>query len=62
MDSKIGGTSLTKVWPGTERRRDAQHGSDQRQSQPWVNRTIELAETIARQLLDVVHTTFPRLH
>jgi hypothetical protein len=35
---------------------------DQRQSKPWVNRAIELAESIARQLLDVVHTTFPRLH
>jgi hypothetical protein len=43
-------------------REESTYGSDQRRSQPWVNRTIELAESIARQLLDVVHTTFSRLH
>ena len=32
-----------------------------RQSQPYLNRTIELAEKIARQLLDAVQMTFPRL-
>jgi hypothetical protein len=26
------------------------------------DRTIELTESIARQLLDVVHTMLPRLH
>jgi hypothetical protein len=44
--------------PGEE----STYGSDQRPSQAWVNRTIELAESIARQLLDVVHTMLPRLH
>ena len=41
--------------------REAPQGSDQRQSHPRLNRTIKLAETIARILHDVVRTTFPRL-
>ena len=43
-------------------REESTRGSDHRQLQPCLSRTIELAEKIARQLLDAVRTTFPRLH